>query len=153
MAWNTVTKDETEQSPHYGLKGWLLALWIACLLAIVLNLWPVIAFLLNADAPSLNLPISSYVIFSVVTIILSLPFAILAPRKSQLTPLVTICCIWVWLTSVLIFFLHIANEEGYSFVTLAPLVFILVVIGSSLTGYFRRSKRVNMTFRHQVREI
>ena len=144
MAWKTVPREEAQQSPYYGVRGWLKAFYVVFVIGIIMML------------PSLHSPPTMHSdptlsrISTAITIILWLPFLFLTPKHDPRMPKVTIWCMWISLAvswgmiAAGLFLLSlpvvlISNAFG--------LVFVLL-----MSWYFFSSKRVNVTYRCRVRE-
>ena len=143
MNWRAVSKEEAIQNRSYGLTGWLLLLWILNALHLLVSLLALLSTVLT-DVREIHPVVPA------VYVLLMMPFAVLGLMKHSATPYVTIGCVWAYfiLTPFLSFLGDPMPAES-----ILPYIIISVVVGGSLTAYFLRSKRVNVTFLSRVPAI
>ena len=162
------------ESPHYGVKGWLLVIYVLHVLSALLAL----STALNVDVFGTDpLP---WQLVALAQLALLLPFLALTPLKHPLMPVISIACAWVSVLIALIFYganwssiingmekqAHSAVIESGGTATaqrefvdafqtglLFGVVFVLsmkAAFAALVTWYLLVSKRVNATFRHRI---
>ncbi len=146
MQWQVVTPAEAQQNPLYGFGGWLYAFYGYALVNASLPLSSLLgdgsglAMMYGPENVGMMRAVNA------VSLLLLLPFLVLAPLKHPLMPVVTIACFWISLV-ILIGAMLIGNVEPRR----TLIVFLInAVTAAGYTWYLLRSKRVNVTYRHRV---
>jgi len=146
MQWKPISRDVAVEHPLHGFGGWLLALWILMALMQVINLLTVIGFSDDALAMAYGYDNVGWLKLSAaVSVLLWVPFLVLAPMKHPLMPKITIIAIW--------------SGVALSFITLLILTSFMfaltgiaggVISSGLLTLYLVKSKRVNVTYHYRI---
>lgn len=149
-SWKVVSREDAEQSPYFGLRGWLLLFYVLTLLGIVnyilLFVWP----------PSTGYgDVSVTRTFLFFHSALFVPFLVLAPIKHPLMPKILIICIWISFVSRASPFYPATLSSASGSAPYFSAVNLFGVISAGLvaaliTWYLRHSKRVNATYLNRV---
>lgn len=173
MAMTQASAAQAMQSPYYGIKGWLLVLYIILALGALSS----VTNAFNADLARVSgMGETGWMLFSLIGLALSLPFLVLTPMKHRLMPVLTIIGMWVGVAITLIrdvldwetivaasqkVMLQQVAAAGSQplptefYMTMAawiPIggVAVQIVFALLFTWYLLASKRVNATFRHRL---
>jgi H+/gluconate symporter-like permease len=161
--WRQVTPNEAMQHPLYGVGGWLLFFMILVLIGIVYNIY------------QLTLAVDdTQVISTIISLVISLLIVLLCFSKSRSFPTVTIVLLWINVAITVIGAIIFASAAGPAIdaliaetgadpalrdayvsaatSSLIVTVVIFAVLALLMTWYLVSSKRVNVTYRHRVRD-
>ena len=179
MAMTQVSAHQAMQSPYYGIKGWLLVIYVLSVLSMLSSVSNVISALMAGQAGSMGLTGVDPTIMAAMNAIhfvLALPFLILTPMKHRLMPVLTIGGIWIAAAMTLIrtvldwetivaasqktMLRQVAAAGGQPLPTefytamavWIPILGIVmqIVFALMFTWYLLTSKRINATFRHRL---
>jgi hypothetical protein len=143
--WKVLSREQAQQSPYFGFRGWLLLLYLLTLVAIIQSLVWVFSPPTQGDLDVFSGNPDIRRGFDIVTVVVWAPFLILAPLKHPLTPKVWIGANWI----TVIISAAISDWSSQINVTIA-MTAIGIVIAVLLTWYVLHSKRVNVTYLHRV---
>lgn len=147
MQWKTISKDVAVEHPLYGFGGWLLTLWILFLISQLINIFTILGFNDGTLRSTYGYGSVGWLkASSAVTIILGLPFLILAPMRHEMMPKITIIALWIGVFGAFIFTWQALSSLGFS-ITVSM---VNIITASLLTWYLIMSKRVNITYRHRI---
>lgn len=139
-------RAEARDHEYHGLGGWLLLFYVLTILGVVCGLWMILAGG-QPDQTMAGMPAQSPTNL-ILSIVFYLPFLILTSMKHAAMPRIAIWAAWTYTFVNAI----VTGVEGNSAEAgIIPLVFS-AVCAALFTWYLTRSKRVNVTFRHRVRE-
>ncbi len=144
MAWKTVPREEAQQSPYFGVRGWLKAFYVVLVIGIIMMLPSLYA------PPALHSDPTLSRISTAIIIILWLPFLFLTPKHDSRMPKVTIWCMWISLAVSWVILtpgLLLLSLPDILMSMAFGLVFVLL-----MSWYFLSSKRVNVTYRSRIQE-
>ena len=172
MAMTQVSADQAMQSRYYGVKGWLLVIYVLYVLSALSTLSNALA---ASDAMAIGLDPGLWRMIAIVQLALTLPFLIMTPMKHRLMPMVAIACLWISVAITLLLYaanwssIMMAMEDqmrtaaGQSAGAMSDEMFgaigqfgIMVGIGfgmifaALMTWFLLASKRVNATFLHRI---
>ncbi|MEK9645221.1 MAG: DUF2569 family protein [Alphaproteobacteria bacterium] len=142
MEWKDVPAEEAAQNKYFGLGGWLLLFYVLAVLAFLgsfMSLFGVSQFQQlygNKYAILLGL--------AIVQAILQLPFIVLAPKKSPQMPKAVISAYWLGVSLSAIVAIIVGPGQ------MLPQLIIGVVYVALLQLYFKKSRRVNVTYLRRV---
>jgi hypothetical protein len=149
MIWRQLFPEDAMAHPSYGLRGWLLALYVAVLATFLHGAYDVVA---GVDEEILDQVVPTHTQIGLATALelvrtgLLLPFLILAPLAHRQMPAIAIACLW---TSVTVSLLGLA-------VVPPPLVgagpIAIAALAVVLTWYLISSERANVTYRRRTRD-
>ena len=93
--WVVVSKDESQQNPYFGFRGWLLLLYLLTIVGVIQTLIAAFTSLdplvVEGFGGNVAVTLSIYIAHAVVWA----PFLVLAPLRHPLTPKVWIGCTWI----------------------------------------------------------
>ena len=163
--WRQVSPNEAMQHPLYGVGGWLLFFMILQIIGIVFNIYQLTQ---STDG--------TQTIITIISLVLGLLIVLLCFSKSRSFPTVTIVLLWIGTALGVISAIMIAGVAGDladvaiqqgggtadpayrdavvgSVITSAIVsVVVVAVVALLMTWYLVSSKRVNVTYRHRVRD-
>ena len=139
--WTVVSKDEAQQNPYFGFRGWLLLLYLLTVVALIQGLIVVFSSpdpdLVEIFGGNPDVMRGVYVVYGIVLA----PFLVLAPLRHSLTPKVWIGGAWI---NVIVYAAAV-NMPGRINAMVGMIAFA-VIVASLMTWYILHSKRVNVTF-------
>lgn len=147
MSWKTVSREEAEAHELYGFKGWLLLFWVIALIGIVQN--AATFFMPDVESQYRQMGIEPSVVYAgmVLGIIGYLPLIVLAPMKHPSMPkIVQISLVATFVIGAGINLTQLPIAVAASGLAFGAVFLTLVIL------YFRKSKRVNVTYLHRVPE-
>ena len=143
--WKVVPRDEAQQKPYFGFRGWLLLFYLltilSCLQAVAVLLSPLDAQAVEAYGGNPAVARTFFVTYAVIHI----PFLVLAPLKHPLTPKIWIGTLWV----IVVMYVILIDMPGRIDSMIVGIA-LAVVIASLMTWYVLHSKRVNVTYLNRV---
>ncbi len=147
MAWVPVSEDDARLHPCYGFGGWLWLVYAVEVAGFAMTLDSVVRIVRLSGAGALASP-SLAVIW--LHLALALPFLVMAPARARAMPAVSIACYWTGVLASLCSFV-LYGLPPMAVPILAPMLFWWAW-GVFFTVYLLRARRVNVTYRHRVRE-
>jgi hypothetical protein len=149
LIWRQLVPQDQVAHRYYGMRGGLLALYIATLAMFAYGAYDIVAGfseeVIGATTPT-PAQIGFAMALKLVRTALLLPFLIMAPLGHRQTPAITISCLW---GSVAISMLGLAAVPP-PLVGAAPVA--LAVLAAIMTWYLITSERVNVTYRRRTRD-
>ncbi len=145
MKWQNVSKEVAGAYTYYGLRGWLLLLYVVAIVFFVLN--GISAGLLLWGHEGAWAPIEILgLLHGVAFMITALPFIILAPRYHPKLPYIAIGMYAINFVVQMGVSFYLTNGQWIGWENaLVPVLLVIVLI-----WYFVSSKRVNATYHHRV---
>ena len=142
MDWKNVSPEEAAQNKYYGLGGWLLLFYALAAVGFVGSFLGLAGIAQLREAYGDNHAI--ILGLSIVQALLQLPFIILAPKKSPQMPKAVISAYWLSVSLSAIAAIIVGPN------LMLPQVIIGAIYVALLQWYFKKSKRVNVTYLHRV---
>ncbi|MDZ7826050.1 MAG: DUF2569 family protein [Gammaproteobacteria bacterium] len=147
--WKQLSIDEAKAHPYYGVKGWLLLILILWALGGLNALFVVVAYgelqnLYGGMAPV-------FALTSVVFGLIGLAVAITGFTKSHLFPKYALILLYVNLVVGLVMGVVQGVSLGGGIAMILGMVLGTTLGTALMIWYFKKSKRVNVTYFHRER--